>query len=348
MSQQATQTRAPRKRAGTKTLTIAVTGASGTVGPALLERLSASPRVGRVIALGRNLTEPMERTPGVEFRETDIRDHAAVTRAVEGADVVVHMAYALYGVTPGESDLFETNVEGTQHVARAAAAAGAKRFVYTSSGVVYGFRPDNPQPLTEEHAMRASSRHFYSRHKSQAELLVKEALDDTDTDAYIFRPCAVVGPHAAGGAFSALPGTVVRAGMAALRGLARVGLRPAFPAPPVALQFVHEDDVAQAVERAALGDAPAGIYNLAGDGAVDGDDALRLMGIRVLPLPRAVVHAGFRLLSNVPPFLPALAWQEAATEPLMMDTAKARDELGWRPRFSSRAALESTRAQLGW
>jgi nucleoside-diphosphate-sugar epimerase len=290
----------------------------------------------------------MQTTPDVEFREVDIRDVAAVQSAVTGADVVVHMAYALYGVTPGESDLFETNVEGTLNVARAAATAGAKRFVYTSSGVVYGFRPDNPQPLTEEDAMRASARHFYSRHKAQAELLVREALEGSGTDSYIFRPCAVVGPHAAGGAFSALPGSLVRAGMATLRSLARAGLRPAVPAPPVPLQFVHEDDVAQAVEQAALGNGPAGVYNLAGDGAVDGDDALHLIGLRVLPLPRAVVRGALRLLSNVPPLVPALAWQEAATEPLMMDTTKAREQLGWAPRWTSRAALEATRAQLGW
>jgi nucleoside-diphosphate-sugar epimerase len=107
---------------------------------------------------------------------------------------------------------------------------------------------------------------------------------------------------------------------------------------------VHEDDVSQALVAAALGRGPAGTYNLAGSGTLPGRDVLRTVGIRPLPFPRAVA----RLVGMVPPVVPALGWLEAASEPLIMDASKARAQLGWRPRFSSRGALEDTRRALGW
>jgi len=74
----------------------------------------------------------------MELRAVDVRDRTAVDRAVDGVDVVVHTAYALYGIASREADLFATNVDGTLNVAQAAVAAGAKRFVYTSSSAVGG------------------------------------------------------------------------------------------------------------------------------------------------------------------------------------------------------------------
>ena len=331
------------KRA-TRRLTVAVTGTSGTVGPTLLKRLAASPQVGRVRSVGRRPPEHGGRD--VEFREADVRDRAAVERAVAGADVVVHMAYALYGMTPGEGDLYDTNVEGTLNVARAAAATGARRFVFVSSGVIYGFDWHNPQPLTEDAPLRPPARHFYARHKGESERRVADLLRGTGTDAYFLRPCAVVGPHAGGAAEGALPNPVVAAVKTSLRVAARLGL-PVFPAPPVPLQFAHEDDVAQACELAAAGHGPPGVYNLAGDGVVPGRDVPRLLGMRPLPVPRAVMAGAVRLLAALPPVLPALGWTEAGTGPVLMDSSKARTKLGWRPRYSSHAALRSSRAGFG-
>lgn len=328
------------------TLTVAVTGASGTIGPALLHRLVDSRRVERVLVLGRHRTPDMP--SGIEFRQVDVRDRAAVERGVAGADVVVHMAFALYGVTPGEQELFATNVEGTLNVARAAVQEGARRFVYISSAAVYGLRADNPQWLSEEADIRASARHFYSRHKAQAEVVVREALEHSDTEGYVFRPCAIIGPHAAGATISGVPPRLVEAGTGLLRALARAGLRPYLPAPPVPLQFSHEDDIAQAVELAALGAGRPGIYNLAGEGAVGGREALSLLGFRALPVPRTVIQEGLRLISAAPPVVPAVVWPSLVTEPLLVDSGKARTELGWEPQWDSRAALRATRVALGW
>src|SRR4051794_37347223 len=98
-----TGSRAP---APSRPLTVAVTGATGTIGPALLRRLTEDDAVGRVRVLGR--TEPEQ--DGVEFLRADVRDTGAVAEAVRGADVVVHAAFAIYGARHAEPALFDTNV----------------------------------------------------------------------------------------------------------------------------------------------------------------------------------------------------------------------------------------------
>jgi nucleoside-diphosphate-sugar epimerase len=330
------------------TLTIAVTGATGTVGPALLSRLVREESVRRVVVLGRRTPQLPPSGAELSLHAVDVRDRHAVAQALQGADVVIHLAYALYGVASREPDLFATNVEGTLNVARAATVAGARRLVFTSSSAVYGFHADNPRGIDERVPIRASSRHFYGRQKAQAELLIRQQVEGTDTQAFLFRPCAIVGPHAAGGALSFLPDRAVRPARRALAAGVRAGVRPILPAPPVALQFVHEDDVAQALVLAAVGRGPAGTYNLAADDALEGEEVLRLIGVRRFPVPRGIVAGALRAATAIPPVVPAFGWFEVGTAPIILDSSRARDQLGWAPRFSSREALLDTRRAIGW
>ena len=329
-------------------VTIAVTGATGTVGPALLSRLADEPSVACVKVLGRR---PPPLTAGdirLETHSVDVRDRAAVARGLAGADVVIHLAFSLYGIASRERDLFATNVEGSLNVARAAAVAGVRRFVFTSSAAVYGFHRDNPPAIDESFPIRASSRHFYGRHKAQAELLVDDQLHATATELFVFRPCGIVGPDAAGGAVSVLPSAVRQMARAGLAATARAGLRPLVPVPPVSLQVVHEADVAQALVLAALGRGPAGVYNLAGQGKIDAAEALELLGIPRAPVPRGLVGWAFATAAALPPVIPALGWSETGTASLILDTTKARQQLQWTPQYDSKRALLDTRRAIGW
>jgi nucleoside-diphosphate-sugar epimerase len=75
---------------------------------------------------------------------------------------------------------------------------------------------------------------------------------------------------------------------------------------------------------------------------------MQLLGVRPLPLPRPVVEGALRAVAALPPVLPVLSWPALVTEPVLLDTTKARRELGWSPRWSSRGALRATRQGLGW
>lgn len=329
-------------------LTVAVTGATGTVGRELISLLEADERVSRVVATARLARDGRE----LGWRETtvtpaDVRDPAALDRAFAGADVVVHAAFSIYGMRQSRPELHAVNVEGSVNVAEAAVRAGVTRFVYLSSIAAYGILPDNPQPLREDDDLRTTRDHFYATHKAEVEPRLRAILAAAGIETYVLRPCGIVGPHAAGAALDAVPGRISDLVRRALRAARRVGLRPVVLAPAVPTQFVHAADVAAAALLGVHGSGPPGAYNLAGEDVVEGEEVPGLLGLRTLPLPRRVRRPAMRAIAAMQHLHPVLAWPLTFAEPMLVDTTKARTQLGWRPRYSSRAALVATRPGLG-
>jgi nucleoside-diphosphate-sugar epimerase len=329
-------------------LTVTVTGATGTVGRELIALLEADERVARVVAAARRPRDGRE----LGWREThvtpaDVRDPSALDRAFAGADVVVHAAFSIYGGRQRIDELHAVNVDGSLNVARAAVRAGVTRFVYLSSIAAYGIRGDNPQPLTEADELKPTDRHFYATHKYEVEPPLRAILDDAGIDTWILRPCGIVGPHTAGAALDAVPARATDLARRALRTLGRVGLRPVVVAPAVPTQFVHAEDVAAAALLCVHAQGPPGAYNLAGEDIVEGEEVPKLLGMRTLPLPRALRRRTMRAVAGLQRLYPLFAWPLTFAEPVIVDTTKARTQLGWRPRYSSRTALLSTRRGLG-
>src|SRR5215213_4362207 len=156
-------------------LTVAVTGPTGTFGLALLPMLEEDEQVDRVIGIARRPFEPAERGwTKMEYRRGDVRDPHALREAFGGADVVVHLAFLITG-TAGRETTRAINVEGTLNAFRAAAAAGARRFVYASSVAAYGFHRDNPVGMTEDWQVRPAARLFYAQEKAELEHLLERA-----------------------------------------------------------------------------------------------------------------------------------------------------------------------------
>lgn len=329
-------------------LTVAITGATGTVGREVVALLETDPRVGRIVATARLPRERGEMGwQRTQVTPADVRDPEALLRAFDGADVVVHAAFSIYGGRQSREELRAVNVEGSLNVARAAVSAGVKRFVYLSSIAAYGIRPDNPQPLTEQDELRPTEDHFYATHKAQVEPPLCGILAAAGIDTWVLRPCGIVGPHAAGAALDAVPGRLVTLGRRALQAAASLGLRPFVVAPAVPTQFVHAEDVALAVQLCVAGEGPPGEYNLAGEDVVEGEEVPRLLGMHRIPLPRAVRRPAMRATAALQGLHPLLAWPLTFAEPVIVDTTRARTILGWQPRYSSRTALLSTREGLG-
>lgn len=326
--------------AQTSELTVAVTGPTGTFGLALMPLLQDDERVARVIGIARRPFDPTERGwTKLEYRRGDVRDRDVLRSAFEGADVVVHLAFLILG--GAQETTRAINVEGTLNAFRAAAEVGASRFVYASSIAAYGFHRDNPVGLTEEWATRPADRLFYAREKAELEhLLQDEAAAHPETALYLLRPPVVLGPDAVGAKLT-LPAVLeplVRRLGAGLRNLP--GL-PA-PVPDLPLQVIHQDDVAEALRLCVVGAGPPGAYNIAADEVLSGLDVARELGLRPVPVPGRPVAAAARAVSRLP-FLPASAqWVEALSHPAVMDTTKARTELGWTPRHSAIDALRAT------
>ncbi|MGZ4218037.1 MAG: epimerase, partial [Solirubrobacteraceae bacterium] len=116
-------------------------------------------------------------------------------------------------------------------------------------------------------------------------------------------------------------------------------LKPVLPDPGVPFQLVHHDDVATALVAAVLGRGEPGIYNLAGPGELTMSDLASALGWYSIPMPEIAVDAAAELVARLP-FVPAEAqWIEAVRTPVLMDTAKARRELRWRPRHDAHETL---------
>ncbi len=322
-------------------LTVAVTGPTGTFGVALMPLLQDEERVARVIGIARRPFDPIERGwTKMEYRRGDVRDREALQEAFTGADVVVHLAFLI--ISGGKETTQAINVEGTLNAFRAAAEAGARRFVYASSIAAYGFHRDNPIGITEDWPTRPADRLFYSQEKAELEhLLLEEAERHPETDLYLLRPPIVLGPDAIG-AKAQLPPALIQLLQSAHRGVRRLRVVPAV-VPDLPMQLIHQDDVAAALRLCVLAAGPPGAYNIAADDVVKVADVVRELGFRPLAVPSRPVAAVARAITALP-FLPSGAqWAEVLSHPAIMDTTKARTDLGWTPRHS---ALESLRESL--
>ena len=317
---------------------VGVTGITGTVGLALGDRLDADGNVDEVVGISRHPFDPKSRGWNkVRHEVVDVRDVVALRDALAGCDVVVHLAYALHGVTESREALEDINVGGTRNAWHA--ATGAKRFVHASSAAAYGVR-ELDQPITEDAPIHADAEHFYVEHKAKAEALLREAAKAPGAPGLtVLRPCGIAGPHAGTAVARLWPAPLQRAAKL----IYGAGLRLPLPAPPVAMQFLHETDAAAAFHRAAMM-GPAGTFNIAPDDALDGEDVLRALGITPIPVPARARRAGLRALVSLPVPLPAWNWLQLVRVPYVLDTTAARRDLRWRPRIGSADALAATRA----
>jgi nucleoside-diphosphate-sugar epimerase len=325
-------------------LTVAVTGPTGTFGFGLLPLLQADPRISRVVGIARRPFDPRRHGwTKMDYRRGDVRDPVALREAFRDADVTVHLAFLV--ISGSEETTRAINVEGTLNAFRAAAEAGVRRFVYASSVAAYGFHADNPVGMDEQWPVRPGQRLFYARQKAELEhLLQDEARSNPETSLYLLRPPVVLGPHTLG-AKDLLPGPLAALTPLARRvydGAGRLPVRVPVAVPDMPVQFVHEEDVGRALLQCVVGAGPAGAYNIAAAGVLSTLDVARELGVRPVPVPAPPARAAARALLRLP-FLPRVAgWLEAASQPAIMDTTRARTELGWRPRYSALEAVRDT------
>ena len=149
------------------TAPLAVTGATGFVGQALLEQ-TCRQRIA-VRALARREQAPCE---GVEWLRGDLADEEALARLVKGASAVLHIAGVVN--TPDPMGFHVGNVAGTEALVEAARKAGVRRFIFVSSL-----------------SAREPGLSAYGRSKRHAE----EVVQTSGLDWTIVRPPAIYGPR---------------------------------------------------------------------------------------------------------------------------------------------------------
>jgi dihydroflavonol-4-reductase len=175
-------------------MTALVIGASGFVGSAVVRALVRRDEIVRVLVRPtsdrRNLTDL-----GVEVATGDLREPASLARALEGCRILYHVAadYRLW--IPRPDEIYQTNVDGTVALIRAAVDAGVERIVYTSSVATLGLN-ENRDPADETTPVSlADMVGHYKRSKFLAEEQVQQLVQDLDAPVVIVNPSTPVGPR---------------------------------------------------------------------------------------------------------------------------------------------------------
>jgi nucleoside-diphosphate-sugar epimerase len=321
-------------------LTVAVTGPTGDIGISAVAALEQDPAVDRIIGMARR---PFDPNPQgwikTLYRQGDILDRDAVENLVGEADVVVHLAFVIMG---SREDSARVNLTGTRNVFEACVAGAPngrpRRLVYSSSVAAYGYHSDNPVPLTEDVPPRGSPEHYYSEQKAACEATLAELTANSPLEVFILRPCIVAGPRAHA-LVEALPWNRLPYLNTASRVLPV--LKPPVPDPGNPVQLVHHDDVAAAIALAATGSAPPGAYNLAGDGVLSVSDVAEALGGRPVRVPKVAATAASAVLARLPVVPSAAEWLHIARTSVVMDTQKAKTQLGWTPRHTSAQTLDA-------
>jgi len=309
---------------------IVVTGATGNVGTSVLEALAADPQVTEIVGIARRPTAwqpPKTRWVWADVAGDDLVGHFA------GADAVIHLAWLIQPSRDG-AELERVNVEGSRRVFEAAAEAGARALVHASSIGVYSPGPKD-RPVDERWPRDGIESSFYSRHKAAAERIL-DAVESAHPSLRVvrLRPALIFKREAAPEIRRLFAGPLLPGKLLHPR------LIPVLPLPRrLVLQCVHSRDVGEAYRLAAVDENARGAYNIAAEPVLDRETLGRALGARVVTVPARVLRAaaGLAWRARLQPTPPG--WLDMGLGVPVMDTARARDELGWTPRVGAVEAL---------
>ena len=308
---------------------VVVVGATGNVGTSLLELLVADPRVDSIVGIARRRPDfELER---VEWVAADVTRDDLVP-AFHGADAVVHLAWA---IQPSRdlNRVWVTNVLGSSRVFAAAGEADVRTLVYASSVGAYSPGPKD-RAVDEGWPTEGIRSSFYSLHKVDVERrLDRFESEHPEVRVVRLRPALTFKHGAAEGvrrlfAGPFLPSVIVRPGAI-----------PAIPdIPRLRFQGVHSLDVAAAYRLALHADV-RGAFNVAAEPVLDPEELSRTLRARRVKVParlaRLFADVTWRLhLQPTPP-----SWLDIALQTPLLDTTRARTELGWKPTRSATEAL---------
>jgi UDP-glucose 4-epimerase len=305
-----------------------ITGGSGYIGGRLTDELSGREETEKIIDV--DLRPPPRSWPKTEFVRADVRDRGTMRALLEGheIDVLMHFAFVLNPIHD-EAKMYDVDVNGTQAVMRAAADAGIKQVICTSSATAYGAFPDNPKPIAEDWPVRGAPDFSYARDKADADRICQLwALENPDAVMTIVRPSIVFGPS--------VDNYIVRA-------FASQPFVPLLDGVDQEFQLVHEDDVVSAL-IALVDGKHAGAFNLAGDGLLTWGRAAELIGKKTRRIS----------LKNMKRFNAAL-WRmhvprteappgnlDFIRYPWVVSAEKLKSTAGWEPKYDTLETFKIT------
>jgi UDP-glucose 4-epimerase len=306
-----------------------VTGGSGFLGTSVVTGLAA----GGVDVTSADLRVPDVAVPApgpgsISHVSMDVRDPGRVNEIVHEwrPEVVVHLASI---VTPGKDSSREleraVDVDGTRNVLDACLTHEVRRIVVSSSGAAYGYHPDSPEWITEDQPVRGNEEFAYSDHKRQVEEMLAELRESNpELEQVVLRIGTILGERVD----NQITALFMRPRLLKIR-----GSRSPFV-------FIWDTDVAAIIQRAVTG-SPAGIFNVAGDGAMTVDEIAAALGKPTIAIPEPVLRAGLAVGKR----LGVTAYGPEQTKFLqyrpVLDNTRLKDVFGYTPSYTSAEAFEA-------
>jgi UDP-glucose 4-epimerase len=309
---------------------VALTGVSGYLGQLILRLLDKHRGVESI--LGLDIAPCPFPSPKYAFETADMRT-ADFKTLLKDVDVLYHLAFVVEppkGMTIKTID--EINIQGSKNVLRGALAAGVSKIIVASSIAAYGVHPDNPEVLTETSPLRPNADWYYSRAKGEIEAFL-DALQEQHPETTIirFRPSTFLGPS--------IRNPIGKQYLS--RSL--IGLKKGYR-----VDHCWDEDVAEAFVLA-LSYEKSDTFNLAGENPITLDDAARLLGKKMIYLNHGLVSFAVRIAAALGLVAPGLHdWVHVATRgSILVSANRAKEQLGWKPRFDSAGALLEFAKQKG-
>jgi UDP-glucose 4-epimerase len=297
-----------------------ITGVSGYIGKSILKVLKDENKKVSVRAI--DIKEPPDEFRDfLSFQNLDVRS-TDVESFMKGVDAVIHLAFVLNPPRDRESAR-SINIDGTRNILLSAKKNKVKKVIVLTSATVYGAHPDNPLFMKEDQPIRGDLNvgFWYSEDKAVQDRLVQAfARENEDISVCIVRPVIVFGENVEN------------------------YIAQGFFNPPIVsiltknipFQFIHELDVAKAIVMM-LEDNASGPFNLAGDGVVTLKRAAEIMGKPCMKIPSILQAPLVNLMKKfgiLDPNTP-IAILDFFRYPWTLDTTRAREVLGFRPKYSS-------------
>ena len=300
-----------------------VTGISGYLASVVTPRLLGDGEVEEVRGIDLQYPQNIDTTSSkLVFIKKDIRAPDIVD-SFSGIDVLFHFAFV---VSPNVSykQMDSINIGGSKNIFNAAAKAGVNHILYTSSIAAYGADPGHNLPFKEDSPLKPNDDWYYSRAKGAVEKFLNE-FEPQHPDIKItrFRPAILLGPT-----INNFFRTLLKAPLITNFGLdARV-------------EWVWDQDVADAIYLA-FKKGKAGIYNVGGDNPLTWKEIAKVAGKRTIRLSHSLTVKGAELLGKLGILNKGYSeWLRIMKYTLWMDSSKAREQLGWEPKYDSAGAIK--------
>lgn len=305
---------------------VLITGVASGQGQLVARKLLRRPLRYHVVGVDRSAWEGRPRGVSMAIADLRKRKFEDIIRR-ERPDAIVHLASVRH-FKSHPALRHEVNVNGTRRVLDFALSHGVKHVIIWSSSYVYGALPENPYYMDESFPLNSSRTYPEMRDLAEMDMLATAYLwRSPDIAITVLRPVNVLGYH-------------VRSAIGRYLRNQRVPTVMGFN--PM-MQFIHEDDLAEAIVLA-IESRTRGVFNVVGPGAVPLHVAIREIGSTPMPLPELAVRPVIQRLFRwgLYPFPPRAI--DFAKYQCTLDGTRFREATGFTPRFSLGETFAAVRA----